>query len=165
MCQNFYVPPIFFALKLYDVCRYVLISCPSDWTEQLRFKFLEGFEAFLELLKCMQVTGQKTSSPSQVDKDTLSAYTSQTCLSIRGWTQWLDRWDSTLKWNLSGRQRSLCRWSSLTSSPWSRTGALPMWGINSIQKHPRYCCCFPVKLQEPFFFCLCVLGACADWSL
>lgn len=38
------------------VCRYVLISRPSEWSDQLRIKFLEGFEAFLELLKCMQVT-------------------------------------------------------------------------------------------------------------
>lgn len=38
-----------------DVPRYVLISRPSDWTDQLRFKFLEGLDAFLELLKCMQV--------------------------------------------------------------------------------------------------------------
>uniref|UniRef100_H3C3Y1 E3 ubiquitin-protein ligase n=1 Tax=Tetraodon nigroviridis TaxID=99883 RepID=H3C3Y1_TETNG len=34
--------------------KYVLISRPSDWTDQLRFKFLEGLDAFLELLKCMQ---------------------------------------------------------------------------------------------------------------
>uniref|UniRef100_A0A671Y292 E3 ubiquitin-protein ligase n=1 Tax=Sparus aurata TaxID=8175 RepID=A0A671Y292_SPAAU len=33
---------------------YVLISRPSEWSDQLRIKFLEGFEAFLELLKCMQ---------------------------------------------------------------------------------------------------------------
>ncbi|KAI3362884.1 hypothetical protein L3Q82_001922 [Scortum barcoo] len=34
--------------------KYVLISRPSEWTDQLRLKFLEGFDAFLELLKCMQ---------------------------------------------------------------------------------------------------------------
>ncbi|XP_070697048.1 E3 ubiquitin-protein ligase UBR2 isoform X3 [Pempheris klunzingeri] len=34
--------------------KYVLISRPSDWTDQLRLKFLEGLDAFLELLKCMQ---------------------------------------------------------------------------------------------------------------
>ncbi|XP_041866018.1 E3 ubiquitin-protein ligase UBR2 isoform X2 [Melanotaenia boesemani] len=34
--------------------KYILISPPSDWTHQLRTKFLEGFDAFLELLKCMQ---------------------------------------------------------------------------------------------------------------
>ncbi|XP_054874655.1 E3 ubiquitin-protein ligase UBR2 isoform X3 [Amphiprion ocellaris] len=34
--------------------KYVLISPPSDWTDQLRLKFLEGLDAFLELLKCMQ---------------------------------------------------------------------------------------------------------------
>lgn len=39
--------------------RYVLISRPSDWTDELRFKFLEGLDAFLELLKCMQVTRQE----------------------------------------------------------------------------------------------------------
>ncbi len=37
-------------------CRYVLISRPTEWTDQLRDKYLEGFDAFLELLKCMQVT-------------------------------------------------------------------------------------------------------------
>lgn len=37
------------------MCRYVLISRPSNWTDQLRVKFLEGLDAFLELLKCMQV--------------------------------------------------------------------------------------------------------------
>ncbi|XP_015218616.1 E3 ubiquitin-protein ligase UBR2 isoform X1 [Lepisosteus oculatus] len=34
--------------------KYVLISRPSEWSDQLREKFLEGFDAFLELLKCMQ---------------------------------------------------------------------------------------------------------------
>ncbi|KAM8859992.1 E3 ubiquitin-protein ligase UBR2 isoform 2-T2 [Spinachia spinachia] len=34
--------------------KYVLISHPSEWSEQLRLKFLEGLDAFLELLKCMQ---------------------------------------------------------------------------------------------------------------
>ncbi|TFK03038.1 L-lactate dehydrogenase B chain [Platysternon megacephalum] len=34
--------------------KYVLISKPADWTDDLRQKFLEGFDAFLELLKCMQ---------------------------------------------------------------------------------------------------------------
>ncbi|TSK42134.1 E3 ubiquitin-protein ligase UBR2 [Bagarius yarrelli] len=34
--------------------KYVLISRPTEWTDKLREKFLEGFEAFLELLKCMQ---------------------------------------------------------------------------------------------------------------
>uniref|UniRef100_A0A669BGF9 E3 ubiquitin-protein ligase n=1 Tax=Oreochromis niloticus TaxID=8128 RepID=A0A669BGF9_ORENI len=34
--------------------KYVLISPPSKWSDQLRLKFLEGFYAFLELLKCMQ---------------------------------------------------------------------------------------------------------------
>ncbi|XP_068183041.1 E3 ubiquitin-protein ligase UBR2 isoform X1 [Antennarius striatus] len=34
--------------------KYVLISRPSQWNDQLRVKFLEGLDAFLELLKCMQ---------------------------------------------------------------------------------------------------------------
>ncbi|XP_057197580.1 E3 ubiquitin-protein ligase UBR2 isoform X2 [Triplophysa rosa] len=34
--------------------KYVLISRPTEWADQLGEKFLEGFEAFLELLKCMQ---------------------------------------------------------------------------------------------------------------
>jgi len=33
----------------------VLISKPTEWSDDLRHKFLEGFDAFLELLKCMQV--------------------------------------------------------------------------------------------------------------
>lgn len=35
--------------------RYILISKPSVWTEELRTQFLEGFKVFLKLLKCMQV--------------------------------------------------------------------------------------------------------------
>ncbi|XP_029413312.1 E3 ubiquitin-protein ligase UBR2-like [Nannospalax galili] len=35
--------------------KYVLISKPTEWSDELRQKFLEGFDAFLELLKCMQV--------------------------------------------------------------------------------------------------------------
>uniref|UniRef100_A0A671L712 E3 ubiquitin-protein ligase n=1 Tax=Sinocyclocheilus anshuiensis TaxID=1608454 RepID=A0A671L712_9TELE len=34
--------------------KYVLISRPTEWTDQLREKYLESFDAFLELLKCMQ---------------------------------------------------------------------------------------------------------------
>ncbi|XP_034041636.1 E3 ubiquitin-protein ligase UBR2 isoform X3 [Thalassophryne amazonica] len=34
--------------------KYVLISRPTEWNDQLRQKFLEGLDAFLELLKCMQ---------------------------------------------------------------------------------------------------------------
>uniref|UniRef100_A0A8C8SAP4 E3 ubiquitin-protein ligase n=1 Tax=Pelusios castaneus TaxID=367368 RepID=A0A8C8SAP4_9SAUR len=34
--------------------KYVLITKPTDWSNDLRQKFLEGFDAFLELLKCMQ---------------------------------------------------------------------------------------------------------------
>ncbi|TDG98824.1 hypothetical protein EPR50_G00204320 [Perca flavescens] len=34
--------------------RYILISKPSIWTEELRREFIEGFKVFLGLLKCMQ---------------------------------------------------------------------------------------------------------------
>ncbi|XP_067091771.1 E3 ubiquitin-protein ligase UBR2 isoform X2 [Osmerus mordax] len=34
--------------------KYVLISRPNEWSDQLREKFLEGLDTFLELLKCMQ---------------------------------------------------------------------------------------------------------------
>ncbi|XP_029972547.1 E3 ubiquitin-protein ligase UBR1 isoform X2 [Salarias fasciatus] len=34
--------------------RYILISKPSVWTQELREQFLEGFRVFLGLLKCMQ---------------------------------------------------------------------------------------------------------------
>uniref|UniRef100_A0AAY4AXF0 E3 ubiquitin-protein ligase n=1 Tax=Denticeps clupeoides TaxID=299321 RepID=A0AAY4AXF0_9TELE len=34
--------------------RYILISKPTTWTEELRTQFLEGFSAFLGLLNCMQ---------------------------------------------------------------------------------------------------------------
>ncbi|XP_042244355.1 E3 ubiquitin-protein ligase UBR1 [Thunnus thynnus] len=34
--------------------RYILISKPPMWTEELRREFLEGFKIFLGLLKCMQ---------------------------------------------------------------------------------------------------------------
>uniref|UniRef100_A0A8P4K694 E3 ubiquitin-protein ligase n=1 Tax=Dicentrarchus labrax TaxID=13489 RepID=A0A8P4K694_DICLA len=34
--------------------RYILISKPSIWTEELRTQFIEGFKDFLGLLKCMQ---------------------------------------------------------------------------------------------------------------
>ncbi|XP_062295937.1 E3 ubiquitin-protein ligase UBR1 isoform X1 [Scomber scombrus] len=34
--------------------RYILISKPSMWTEELRREFLEGLKVFLGLLKCMQ---------------------------------------------------------------------------------------------------------------
>ncbi|XP_028846030.1 E3 ubiquitin-protein ligase UBR2 isoform X2 [Denticeps clupeoides] len=34
--------------------KYLLISRPTEWTDKLREKFLEGLDAFLELLKCMQ---------------------------------------------------------------------------------------------------------------
>uniref|UniRef100_A0A8C5PGM3 E3 ubiquitin-protein ligase n=1 Tax=Leptobrachium leishanense TaxID=445787 RepID=A0A8C5PGM3_9ANUR len=34
--------------------KYVLISKPTEWSDALRCKFLEGFDVFLELLQCMQ---------------------------------------------------------------------------------------------------------------
>nr|XP_019940317.1 PREDICTED: E3 ubiquitin-protein ligase UBR1 isoform X1 [Paralichthys olivaceus] len=34
--------------------RYILISKPSTWTDELRRQFLKGFKVFLGLLKCMQ---------------------------------------------------------------------------------------------------------------
>ncbi|XP_034283591.1 E3 ubiquitin-protein ligase UBR2 isoform X2 [Pantherophis guttatus] len=34
--------------------KYVLISKPTEWSDQLRQKFLDGFDVFLELLRCMQ---------------------------------------------------------------------------------------------------------------
>ncbi|XP_011482545.1 E3 ubiquitin-protein ligase UBR2 isoform X1 [Oryzias latipes] len=34
--------------------KYVLISPPSEWSDALRLKFLEGFDAVLDLLTCMQ---------------------------------------------------------------------------------------------------------------
>ncbi|XP_047207361.1 E3 ubiquitin-protein ligase UBR2 isoform X2 [Girardinichthys multiradiatus] len=37
-----------------DLNRYVLISPPPEWCDQLRLKFLDGFDAFLDLLRCMQ---------------------------------------------------------------------------------------------------------------
>lgn len=45
--------------------RYVLISRPTEWTDKLREKFLEGLDAFLELLKCMQVEAHVC--PNNVD--------------------------------------------------------------------------------------------------
>lgn len=56
------------------MCRYVLISRPSEWSDQLRLKFLEGLDAFLELLKCMQVRYLETQL-SFLDTQTL-------CLSL-----------------------------------------------------------------------------------
>ncbi|XP_061601978.1 E3 ubiquitin-protein ligase UBR2 isoform X2 [Cololabis saira] len=34
--------------------KYVLMSPPDQWTDPLRIKFLEGLDAFLDLLRCMQ---------------------------------------------------------------------------------------------------------------
>lgn len=42
-------------ISISAVFRYVLISKPVDWSDDLRQKFLDGFDVFLELLKCMQV--------------------------------------------------------------------------------------------------------------
>ncbi|XP_034051112.1 E3 ubiquitin-protein ligase UBR1 isoform X2 [Thalassophryne amazonica] len=38
--------------------RYILISKPSVWTEELRRQFLEGFKFFLGFLKCIQGMGE-----------------------------------------------------------------------------------------------------------
>ena len=69
------------------VCRYVLISRPSEWSDQLRIKFLEGFEAFLELLKCMQVTHTWRHAPdTYLDRCSLSVSCSDpVCLSVSGY--------------------------------------------------------------------------------
>ncbi|XP_048449453.1 E3 ubiquitin-protein ligase UBR2-like [Rhincodon typus] len=37
--------------------KYVLVSKPTEWTDKLREKFLEGFGVFLQLLKRMQSLG------------------------------------------------------------------------------------------------------------
>lgn len=47
--------PVVLTLVSFNAPRYVLISKPTEWSDDLRQKFLEGFDAFLELLKCMQV--------------------------------------------------------------------------------------------------------------
>ncbi|XP_026856016.2 E3 ubiquitin-protein ligase UBR1 isoform X2 [Electrophorus electricus] len=45
----------FFRIQvIFHDLRYILISKPTVWTEQLRQKFLEGFSDFLEMLRCMQ---------------------------------------------------------------------------------------------------------------
>ncbi|XP_076833759.1 E3 ubiquitin-protein ligase UBR1 [Brachyhypopomus gauderio] len=45
----------FFRIQMiFNDLRYILISKPTTWTEQLRRKFLEGFSVFLEMLSCMQ---------------------------------------------------------------------------------------------------------------
>uniref|UniRef100_A0A8C7CTD4 E3 ubiquitin-protein ligase n=1 Tax=Oncorhynchus kisutch TaxID=8019 RepID=A0A8C7CTD4_ONCKI len=45
----------FFRIQvIFHDLRYILISKPSLWTEELRTQFLEGFRVFLGLLHCMQ---------------------------------------------------------------------------------------------------------------
>uniref|UniRef100_A0A665WSZ6 E3 ubiquitin-protein ligase n=1 Tax=Echeneis naucrates TaxID=173247 RepID=A0A665WSZ6_ECHNA len=39
---------------IFNDLRYILISKPTVWTEELRRQFLDGFKIFLGLLKCMQ---------------------------------------------------------------------------------------------------------------
>lgn len=51
----FWKPPSFSIFKCGALLRYVLVSKPTEWTDKLREKFLEGFEVFLQLLKRMQV--------------------------------------------------------------------------------------------------------------
>ncbi|CAB1330943.1 unnamed protein product [Coregonus sp. 'balchen'] len=43
-----------FHFQGYNSDKYILISKPSVWTEELRTQFLEGFRVFLGLLNCMQ---------------------------------------------------------------------------------------------------------------
>ena len=38
------------------MCRYILIHKPTEWTEELRGKFIKFLDKFFELLKCMQVS-------------------------------------------------------------------------------------------------------------
>uniref|UniRef100_A0A674MXA0 E3 ubiquitin-protein ligase n=1 Tax=Takifugu rubripes TaxID=31033 RepID=A0A674MXA0_TAKRU len=50
-----YSPDKFSRIRLiFHDLRYILISKPSVWTEELRTQFVEGFKVFLKLLKCMQ---------------------------------------------------------------------------------------------------------------
>ncbi|KAL0969076.1 hypothetical protein UPYG_G00222340 [Umbra pygmaea] len=45
----------FFRIQvIFNDLRYILISKPTVWTEELRRQFLEGFRVFLALLNCMQ---------------------------------------------------------------------------------------------------------------
>lgn len=60
------------------VCRYVLISPPPQWSQQLRTKFLDGFEAFLDLLRCMQV------SCGREEELQLGPAPHWTCVSLQG---------------------------------------------------------------------------------
>ena len=45
-----------FVSYLIFVCRYILIHKPTEWTEELRGKFIKFLDKFFELLKCMQVS-------------------------------------------------------------------------------------------------------------
>ena len=44
-----------FVSYLIFMCRYILIHKPTEWTEELRGKFIKFLDKFFELLKCMQV--------------------------------------------------------------------------------------------------------------
>lgn len=91
--------PSLYGVFIYQVCsikylivcvhRYVLISRPSDWSDQLRVKFLEGLDAFLELLKCMQVTHTWSHSPdSYLDRYILNILNLNLSVTFRVWTRW-----------------------------------------------------------------------------
>ncbi|MEQ2198826.1 hypothetical protein XENOCAPTIV_019046 [Xenoophorus captivus] len=69
------------------VSRYVLISPPPEWCDQLRLKFLDGFDAFLDLLRCMQVTWTHSDPFTCSGPAFLSDFT---CLGVcdRVWTLW-----------------------------------------------------------------------------
>ena len=45
-----------FVSYLIFMCRYILIHKPTEWTEELRGKFIKFLDKFFELLKCMQVS-------------------------------------------------------------------------------------------------------------
>lgn len=50
-----------FVSYLIFVCRYILIHKPTEWTEELRGKFIKFLDKFFELLKCMQVSAISSS--------------------------------------------------------------------------------------------------------
>ena len=50
-----------FVSYLIFMCRYILIHKPTEWTEELRGKFIKFLDKFFELLKCMQVSAVSSS--------------------------------------------------------------------------------------------------------
>ncbi|MGH0154885.1 UNVERIFIED_CONTAM: hypothetical protein FKN15_044511 [Acipenser sinensis] len=76
--------------------KYVLISRPTEWTDKLREKFLEGFEAFLELLKCMQGMDPVTRQVGQhieMEPEWEAAFTLQ--MKLTHITSMMQEWCST----------------------------------------------------------------------